>query len=229
MISRVSNSEVLQESSYAASCPPRWQTNESSFWATSFAGPLRTLCTMFALTRLAKYAFPVGKRRQKRPLDSWTRKSVVEALSRASRSLPVSVRPNALLQPLTSGSLYARNISYNKTMWCQLAQRRTNAPAGSRAGPAGILGAPPRARAAPAPGALGDHIHIIYIYILILTPTARSHPLLLVAARSPRLPRPSPTPSGSHPREVPPQLLASCTGRLMCCWRGCCHHGRCRW
>ena len=154
MISRVSNSEVLRR---ARTRPLSAQVADErvKFLGHILRRPPQDTVYNVCFDSSCKVRLPVGKRRQKRPLDSWTRKSVIEVLSRASRSLPVSVRPNASLQPLTSGSLYARNISYHKTMWCQLAQRRTNAPAGSRAGPAGTLGVPLAGPAAPAPRGAG--------------------------------------------------------------------------
>ena len=154
MISRVSNAEVLRR---AGTRPLAAQVADEriKFLGHILRRPPQETVYNVCFDPSCKVRLPVGKRRQKRPLDNWTRKSVVEVLSRASRSLPPSVRPNACLKPLTSGSLYARNISLNKQMWCQLAQRRTYAPTGSRAGPAGIPGIPIAGPAVAAPGGAG--------------------------------------------------------------------------
>ena len=89
-----------------------------------------------------KIRTPQAKRRRRRPLDNWTRKSVQEVLYNGGR-LPVhSLRPNLSADPCTDGVLYARKISKNRALWKRHIVRGTYAPArkpvGRRCTPRGV-------------------------------------------------------------------------------------------
>ena len=143
MISRVSNAEVLKK----AHCTPMSNLIRGERFKyfghvlrREFPATIQSVC----VDASCKLRPPAGKRRQKRPLDNWTRKVTAEVLVKARHSLPLVVRPSDNLRPATTGLLYARRIAENKHVWEQL-HRRTQAPAGR---PTGACPRPGRGAAA---------------------------------------------------------------------------------
>ena len=146
MISHISNAEVLSR----AHCTPLSHHVRSSRFKY-FGHVLRRdySATIFnvCFDSSCKVRQPAGKRKQKRPLDAWTRKTMSEVLDHSRRTLESTVRPRVGLDPLSSGVLYARKLANNKQVWGRLTDRRTYAPTGGLAG-AGARHV--RARGAPA-------------------------------------------------------------------------------
>ena len=150
MISHVSNSEVLARSK----CTPlseQVKSNRFKYFGHVVRRPFEdTICNV-VVDSSYKLRLPAGKRLRKRPLDNWSRKTITEVLESASK-LPADVRPTGSEKPATSGMLYARRLATNKEMWKRLEVRRTDAPAGRRAGSRARLGRVAAEPAAAPPG-----------------------------------------------------------------------------
>ena len=149
MISRVTNEEVLRR----AKCTPLSELVRKERFKylghvlrQDYSSTIHNIC----FDSSCKVRAPAVKRRRRRPLDNWTRKTIQEALT-VAKSLPIaSLRPPVNAEPCTSGALYARSIAYNRSLWRRRIVRGTYAPArrlGVRGEPSRV--APPYASSAP--------------------------------------------------------------------------------
>ena len=92
-----------------------------------------------------KIRTPSSKRRQKRPLDNWSRKTVQEVIDGAHKLPTHVVRPPPGVDPCTSGSLYAYRLAKDRTLWKRHIVGGIHAPARGGLSGACSLGEPPGA------------------------------------------------------------------------------------
>ena len=140
MISQISNLEVLK----GAKCTPFSELvrSESFKYLGHVLRQDYSSTNHICVDSSCKIRTPQAKRRRRRPLDNWTRKTVQEVLFNGNNPPVGSLRPNLAADPCTDGALYARNISKNKALWKRHMVRGTYAPtrkpAGRRCTPRGV-------------------------------------------------------------------------------------------
>ena len=133
MISHVSNAEVLRR----AKCTPlsvlvRQERKKylGHVLRQDYSSTIHNIC----FDSSCKVRTPQAKRRRRRPLDNWTRKTVQEVIYSGQRIPLQSLRPSIDADPCTDGVLYARKISKNRTLWRRHIVRGAYAPARTPAG-----------------------------------------------------------------------------------------------
>ena len=140
MISHVSNEEVLRR----AKCTPLSvlvRQERKKYMGHVLRQDYNSTIHNICFDSSCKVRTPQVKRRRRRPLDNWTRKTIQEVLFSGQHVPLPSLRPNLAADPCTDGVLYARRIANNRTLWKGHIVRGAYAPArkpvGRRRAPVG--------------------------------------------------------------------------------------------
>ena len=138
MISRISNEEVLSR----AKCTPfstMVRQNRLKYMGHVLRQDYTSTIYNVCFDSSKKVRTPNAKRRRKRPLDNWTRKTLQEVISIGGRLPLAKLRPSPRVVVATAGSLYAHKLAQDRTFWRRHVVRGTYAPARR---PVGRVGAP---------------------------------------------------------------------------------------